>query len=57
MSLVEILDQWVIKSTYVLLLSWLMVGDGMPGAAFERLSRLLLDDIHGNDDMRTPVFH
>ncbi len=34
-----------------------MVGDGKPGPVFERLSRLLLDDIRGNGDMRTPVFH
>ncbi len=33
------------------------VGDGKPGPVFERLSRLLLDDIHGNDAMRTRVFH
>jgi len=33
------------------------VGDGTPGPVFERLSELLLDDIHNNDEMRTPVFH
>ena len=32
------------------------VGDGKSGPVFTRLSRLLLDDIHKNSAMRTPVF-
>ncbi len=32
------------------------VGTGKPGPVFEKLSRLLLDDIHNNSTMRTALF-
>ena len=34
-----------------------IVGNGTAGPVFERLSQLLLNDIHNNREMRTPVFN
>jgi branched-subunit amino acid aminotransferase/4-amino-4-deoxychorismate lyase len=42
--------------TYVHTFDGQLVGEGIQGPVFRQLSQLLLDDIHTNSELRTPVF-